>query len=202
MSDDIRCFMVVNLVTDAICLKYKTEKNDRRDFDLAMLPFIGFAKKAFSHAYATANESDRVQVDPAVSRFGMIYGETNGTLAYLVFVRPDYPRPVAEQLADKHASAVDSMASDDTFQSAKGTEQSAGAKKVYAAVCKTLATEYEGGDKVSKVMREADQVKGVMSENINQATKDLEAGNATEKDRIDHIIALIARLEKEEKIKI
>ena len=194
MSDDIRCFMVVDLVTHAILLDYKTEKKDDRDFDLAMRPFIGSAKKAW-------RGKGRVQVDPAASRFGMIYGETNGTLAYLIFVAPDYPEPVAKQMADKHAGSVESMASDYTFQSAKGKEQSAGAKKVYAAVCKTLATEYEGGDKVSKVMREADQVKGVMSENINQATKDLEAGNATDKDRIDHIIALIARLEKEEKSK-
>jgi len=189
--------MVVSVVDQGILkqgdilLEYKTEKTDDRDFDLAMRPFIGSAKKAW-------RGEGRVQVDPDVSRFGMIYGETNGTLAYLVFVSPDYPGPVAEQLADKHAGSVESMASDGTFQSAKGTEQSAYAKKVYAAVCKTLATEYEGGDKVSKVMMEVAQVKGVMSENINQATKDLEAGNATEKDRIDHIIALIARLEKEE----
>ena len=105
---------------------------------------------------------------------------------------PDYPEPVAKQMADKHAGSVESMASDYTFQSAKGKEQSAGAKKVYAAVCKTLATEYEGGDKVSKVMMEVAQVKGVMSENINQAMANLE-----HTERIDKIMTLITRLEKE-----
>ena len=34
---------------------------------------------------------------------------------------------------------------------------------------------YEGGDKVAAVMREVDQVKGVMSENINQAMSNLES---------------------------
>jgi hypothetical protein len=65
-----------------------------------------------------------------------------------------------------------------TFDSGAGAAQSAGAKKAYAAVCKTLATEYEGGDKVSQVMREVDQVKGVMSENINQAMSNLESTEA------------------------
>jgi len=65
-----------------------------------------------------------------------------------------------------------------TFDSGAGASQSAGAKKAYAAVCKTLATEYEGGDKVSQVMREVDQVKGVMSENINQAMSNLESTEA------------------------
>jgi vesicle-associated membrane protein 7 len=37
---------------------------------------------------------------------------------------------------------------------------------------------YEGGDKVSQVMREVDQVKGVMSENINQAMSNLESTEA------------------------
>ena len=185
MSDDIRCFMVADLGSGDILLDYKTEKTDRRKF----------AEEASAKVTEMATEQELVTEQ---TRVGMIFAETDDDLAYLVFVSPDYHEEAAKQLADKHASAVNSMASDDTFQSAKGTEQSAYAKKVYAAVCKTLATEYEGGDKVAQVMREAGQVKGVMSENINQATKDLEAGNATEKDRIDHIIALIARLEKEE----
>ena len=37
---------------------------------------------------------------------------------------------------------------------------------------------YEGGDKVSQVMREVDQVKGVMSDNINQAMSNLESTEA------------------------
>jgi hypothetical protein len=37
------------------------------------------------------------------------------------------------------------------------------------------ARRYEGGDKVSAVMREVDSVKGVMSDNINQAMSNLES---------------------------
>lgn len=37
---------------------------------------------------------------------------------------------------------------------------------------------YEGGDKVSQVMREVDAVKGVMSDNINQAMSNLESTEA------------------------
>jgi hypothetical protein len=31
MSDDIRCFMVVDLSSDTVLLDYKTEKTDRRN---------------------------------------------------------------------------------------------------------------------------------------------------------------------------
>jgi hypothetical protein len=31
MSDDIRCFMVVDLQSGDVCLDYKTEKTDRRN---------------------------------------------------------------------------------------------------------------------------------------------------------------------------
>lgn len=38
-----------------------------------------------------------------------------------------------------------------------------------------LVCRYEGGDKVTQVMREVDQVKGQMADNINQAMSNLEA---------------------------
>ena len=37
---------------------------------------------------------------------------------------------------------------------------------------------FEGGDKVNQVMKEVDQVKGVMSDNINQAMSNLESTEA------------------------
>ena len=37
---------------------------------------------------------------------------------------------------------------------------------------------FEGGDKVNQVMKEVDQVKGVMSDNINQAMSNLESNEA------------------------
>jgi len=46
------------------------------------------------------------------TRMGMLFAETDDELAYLVFVAPDYPERVAKQLVDKHARAVESMASD------------------------------------------------------------------------------------------
>ena len=46
------------------------------------------------------------------TRMGMMFAETDDELAYLVFVAPDYPERVAKQLVDKHARAVESMASD------------------------------------------------------------------------------------------
>merc|ERR1712166_1324091 len=88
-----------------------------------------------------------------------------------------YPERVAKQIVDKHARAVESMASDGTFNS-HVPEQSTSAKKGYAAVCKTLAADFEGGDKVAQVMAEVDNVKGVMSENINSAMSNLQAKTA------------------------
>ena len=166
MSDDIRCFMVVDLQSGDVCLDYKTEKTDRRNF----------AQEAMAKVTAMAKQQQLVTEQ---TRMGMIFAETDDELAYLIFVAPDYPERVAEQLVDKHARAVESMASDGTFDSTWGAGQSGGTKKAYAAVCKTLATEYEGGDKVSQVMREVDQVKG---ENINQAMSNLESTEELNKD--------------------
>ena len=165
MSDGIRCFVVVDLQSGDVCLDYKTEKTDRRNF----------AQEASAKVTAMAKKQKLVTEQ---TRMGMIFAETDDELAYLIFVAPDYPERVAKQLVDKHARAVESMAEDETFVSTAGAGQSGGAKKAYAAVCKTLATEYEGGDKVSQVMREVDKVKGVMSENINQAMANLESTEA------------------------
>ena len=187
MSDDIRCFMVADLDSGDILLDYKTEKTDRRKFaEEATAKVTGMAKQQ--------------QLVTEQTRMGMIFAETDDELAYLIFVAPDYPERVAKQLVDKHARAVESMASDGTFDSGAGAGQSGGAKKAYAAVCKTLATEYEGGDKVSQVMREIDQVKGVMSENINQAMTNLESTEALnerqdEDKRIEKINLKIEKLE-------
>lgn len=161
-DDDIRCYMVVDLKSGDVCLDYKTEKTDRRNF----------AQEASAKVTAMAKQQ---QIVTELTRIGMIFAETDDELAYLIFVAPDYPERVAKQLVDKHARAVESMASDGTFDSGAGAGQSNDAKKAYAAVCKTLVREYEGGDKVSQVMREVDQVKDVMSVNINQAMSKLES---------------------------
>ena len=195
MSDDIRCFMVVQLASGDVCLDYKSEpprvvardsagctltrarlrpaeKTDRRNFaQEATVKVQGMAKQQ--------------QLVTDQTRMGMIFAETDDDLAYLVFVAPDYPERVAKQLVDKHARAVESMAGDGarlaprpssprgrdccrvrraepphpcaepsrltrplwgwlrtgTFSAAAGAGQSGGAKKAYAAVCKTLASE-------------------------------------------------------------
>ena len=94
---------------------------------------------------------------------GTAFAETDDDLAYLVFVAPGYPEQVAKDVVDRHARAIESMAGDGarrlplrrdcrvltdrsllrtgTFSAAAGVEQSGGAKKAYAAVCKMLASE-------------------------------------------------------------
>lgn len=207
------------------------------------------------------------------TRMGMMFAETDDELAYLVFVAPDYPERVAKQLVDKHARAVESMASDgartratchtlpararegstppcasaaprhaaallQAYPDARVPQAHSTAGKAQTragprrrrmqrcarrwrrsaypartrvptnrrcgvqgrraftapslqlsatAACARSSTEhaltarcwprcrYEGGDKVSQVMREVDQVKGVMSDNINQAMNNLES---------------------------
>ena len=179
MSDDIRCFIVVSLVDQGILkqgdipLEYKTEETDRRNF----------AEVAAEKVTDMAKQQELVK---AQTGMGVIFGETDDQLAYLIFVAPEYPEPAAKQLAEKHARAVKSMAADNTFDSEAGAKQSAGANKAYAAVCKTLATEYEGGDKVSKVMREL-AVQAATTEKDNKRID----------KRIDKIITLITRLEGE-----
>ena len=84
----------------------------------------------------------------------MVFAETDDFLAYIVIVAPAYPERVAKQLVDKHARGVESLASDGTFVATQGSNQNANAKKAYSSLCQKLASEFEGGDKVSQVMRE------------------------------------------------
>ena len=150
MSDDIRCFMVVDILSGDVFLEYKVEETDRREFS--------------QEAQAKVTAMTKQQSVTEQTQMGMIFAKTDDELAYLIFVAPDYPERVAKQLVDKHALAVKLMASDGTFDSKAGTGQSGGAKKAYAAVCKTLAAEYEGGgDKVTQVI---EQAKGEMEDYI------------------------------------
>ena len=158
-ADDVRCFMVANPETGAIYMEFKVEKADRRNFADGVK---GVLSGMSAQQSLIVNQT----------RMGMVYAETDDNLAYIVFVSPSYPERVAKQIVDKHARAVESMASDGTFNT-HTPDQSNAAKKGYAAVCKTLAADFEGGDKVAAVMREVDQVKGVMSENINSAMSNL-----------------------------
>jgi len=158
-ADDVRCFIVANPETGSIYFEYKVEKSDRRNFADGVQAVL---KNMSAQQTLIVNQT----------RMGMVYAETDENLAYIVFVSPSYPERVAKQIVDKHARAVESMASDGTFNS-HVPEQSTSAKKGYAAVCKTLAADFEGGDKVAQVMAEVDNVKGVMSENINSAMSNL-----------------------------
>ena len=54
------------------------------------------------------------------TRAGTIFAETDDELAYLVFVAPDYPQRFADELVDKHARMVESMAGDGTYHSPLG----------------------------------------------------------------------------------
>ena len=67
-----------------------------------------FAQEAASKVTSMAKASTTSDQ----TRMGMMFAETDDELAYLVFVAPDYPERVAKQLVDKHARAVESMASD------------------------------------------------------------------------------------------
>lgn len=165
MGDEVRCFMVVALVGGEVLLESKPQKDDRRDFGLV-------AKEKLE------SFSPNQQLITLQSRSGMVFAETDDFLAYIVVVAPTYPERVAKQLVDKHARGVESLASDGTFVATQGSNQNANAKKAYSSLCQKLASEFEGGDKVSQVMREVDQVKGVMSENINQAMSNLESTQA------------------------
>jgi len=150
---------VCDLSSSSVVMDFKPDKNDRRNF----------SQEATSVVPKMQPQQEFISDQ---SRMGMVYGSTDASLAYIVFCAPDYPERVAKQLIKKHADAVEGMSGDGTFDS---SNPSAAAKKAYAAVCKTLSSEYEGGDKVAAVMREVDQVKGVMSENINQAMSNLES---------------------------
>lgn len=67
-----------------------------------------FAQEAAGKVTAMGKQSTASEQ----TRMGMVFAETDDELAYLVFVAPDYPERVAKQLVDKHARAVESMASD------------------------------------------------------------------------------------------
>ena len=134
------------------------EKAARRDFEqeAAILGKVqGMAKK------------QQALVMDLTDQRGMAFAETDDELAYLVFVAPGYPEQVAKDVVDRHARAIESMAGDGarrlplrprrdsrahrslwglrprtgTFTATAGAEQSGAAKKAYAAVCKTLASE-------------------------------------------------------------
>lgn len=164
-SDAIRCFMVVDLEAGQPLLEFKYNAGDRRNFQgEAMQKATGFGKQQ--------------QLITEQARTGMIFAETDDEMAYMVFVAPDYPERVAKTIVDRHARGVESMRSDGTFAPELGSKQSGGAKKAYKGLCEQLANEFEGGDKVTSVMREVDKVKGVMNENINSAMSNLESAEA------------------------
>ena len=68
-----------------------------------------FAQEAGTKVTGMAKQQQLVTEQ---TRMGMLFAETDDEMAYLVFVAPDYPERVAKQLVDKHARAVESMASD------------------------------------------------------------------------------------------
>jgi hypothetical protein len=148
MSDDIRCFIVANLAPaegeDAILLDYKTEKTDRRNF----------TKEATEKVTAMTQNNESVLEQ---TKMGMIFGKTDEDLAYLIFVAPDYPESVAKHMVDKYARAVKSM-TDDYMSEDGATINWGAAKKAYAAVCRTLATEYDRYDMYGKLKKTAQVV--------------------------------------------
>ena len=77
----------------------------------ALLLHPQFAQEASAKVTAMAKQQQLVTEQ---TRMGMVFAETDDELAYLIFVAPDYPERVAKQLVDKHARAVESMASDGT----------------------------------------------------------------------------------------
>ena len=162
MSDNIRCFMVINHESGDVLLEYKTETTDRRNYG-------NEASQKLSQMKA-----DETNFVPEQTRMGMLFveigeiDEEHEKLAYLIFVAPDYSESAAKQLLNKHARAVESMAKDGTFDPAQGVTQTDGAKKAYRAVCKTLASEYESIDEVARLVREKPQEKHEIIEDTKE----------------------------------
>jgi hypothetical protein len=85
-----------------------------------------------------------------------------------VFVSSDYPERVAKKVCAGHAKAVGEMPG----------EPSSSLKRPYDKVCKALAAEFSGGDKVNQVLATVEATKGKMADNIQVAMSNMESTEA------------------------